>query len=495
MCCHSSSSSGLTSEGKNASSHRGEPWVRDGFEGASEPDLNGGGYGSSDPFATLAIHGGREVDPTTGAILTPIVQSTTFVQERVGQHKGHTYSRASNPTVAALERALGALEKCLPAVAFGTGMGAITTLLLATLRAGDHVVVGDCVYGGTVRLLRVVLAPLGVTASFVDTSDLAAVEGAITAATRLVFIETPANPTLKLTDVAAVAAIARRRGVLLAVDNTFLTPLLLRPLDLGADVAIYSTTKYIEGHNATVGGALTTRNPALAERFTLYRKTLGSIQSPFEAWLTLRGLKTLPLRLRQHCRNAQIVANFLEAHPLVSLVHYPGLANFRQSALAQRQHQTVTGEVLHGGIVTFEVVGGVEAGIRVMNSVKLCALAENLGSVETLITHPVSMTHGDVPPEQRAAAGITDGLIRLSVGLEDPHDIIDDLRQALQHAAVSQGAAAAGQGQPALSREVEKVQVELQTDVWPSDKAGEAASQQGRGAKEIRGSAKVEVAL
>ena len=396
----------------------------------------GGGDGiyDADPYATLAIHGGLEPDPTSGSILTPIVQSTTYVQQRVGVHKGHTYSRASNPTVEALERALGTLEGCLPAVAFNTGMSAITALFLATLRAGDHVVVSDCVYGGTVRLLNVVLAPLGVRASFVNTADPAAVDAAITPSTKLVFIETPANPTLKLTDVAAIAAVARSRGVLLAVDNTFLTPVLLRPLDLGADVAVYSTTKYIEGHNATVGGTLTTRDAGLADRFKLYRKTLGSIQAPFEAWLTLRGLKTLPLRIRQHCRNAQVVAQYLDAHPFVTKVYYPGLASFPQATLAARQHQNDGRGAFHGGIVSFEVRGGVAAGIEVMNSVRLCSLAENLGSVETLITHPVSMTHGDVPPDQRLSAGITDGLIRLSVGLEDPLDIIADLKQALQKA-------------------------------------------------------------
>jgi len=388
--------------------------------------------GEYDPYNTLAIHGGLEPDPTTGAILTPIVQSTTFVQQAVGQHKGHTYSRASNPTVAALERALGALEGALPATAFGTGMGAITALFFATLRAGDHVIVSDVVYGGTVRLLNIVLAPLGVSASFVDTSDPAKVAAAITEKTKLVFIETPANPTLKITDVAAIAAVTKKHGILLAVDNTFLTPVLLRPLDLGADIAVYSTTKYIEGHNATVGGSITTRNFDLNEKFKLYRKTLGSIQSPFEAWLTLRGLKTLPLRIKQHCRNAQIVAEFLEKHPAVERVYYPGLASFPQAQLAKKVHGPNGG--FYGGIVTFEVRGGVEVGITVMNSVKLCSLAENLGAVETLITHPVSMTHGDVPKAQREAAGITDGLIRLSVGLEDPHDIISDLDRALRRA-------------------------------------------------------------
>lgn len=380
-------------------------------------------------FATLAIHAGLEPDPATGAILTPICQSTTYVQSAVGVHKGHTYSRASNPTVSALERVLGALEDAPPAVCFGTGMGAITGLLLGVLKAGDHIVLSDVIYGGTVRLVQQILEPLGITASFVDCTDVRNVAAAITQRTRIVLIETPGNPTLKLVDVAAVARITRTAGVLLAVDNTFLTPAILRPLELGADISVYSTTKYIEGHNATVGGSLVCRDEKLLDRFRLIRKTVGSIQSPFEAWLTLRGVKTLGLRLRRHCSSALTVARWLEKHPKVASVAYPGLESFPQHELALRQHGE--GDDVHGGIVSFEVVGGVEAGIRVMNAVKLCSLAENLGAAETLITHPVSMTHGDVPREQRLAAGITDGLVRLSVGLEEPRDIIRDLEQAL----------------------------------------------------------------
>ncbi len=388
---------------------------------------------ASDPYATVAIHGGLEPDAVSGAILTPIVQSTTYVQQAVGVHRGHTYSRASNPTVSALERALAALEAAPGAVAFNTGMSAITTLFLATLKAGDHIVVGDAVYGGTVRFINIILANLGVKATFVDTSDPRNVAKAVKASTRLVFIETPANPTLKLADVAAIAKICESKRVLLAVDNTFMTPVLLRPLDLGAHIAVYSTTKYIEGHNSTVGGSLVSRDASLLDRFRLIRKTLGSIQSPFESWLTLRGLKTLPLRIRQHSRHALKVAKFLERHPAVSKVHYPGLESFPQRELAKSQHEAGGG--FHGGMLSFELRGGVQAGITLMNSVKLCSLAENLGAVETLITHPVSMTHGDVPVAQRLAAGITDGLVRLSVGLEDPDDIIADLRQALAKAA------------------------------------------------------------
>lgn len=376
-------------------------------------------------IATRALHAGVSPDPVTGAILTPIYQSTTYVQEGVGRHKGHTYSRASNPTVSALEASLGALEDAPPGVCCATGLAGIHVLFLALLKAGDHVVCSDVVYGGTHRLLRQVLGPLGVRASFVDTSDVQQVARAIVPATRLVFIETPANPTLKLTDVAAVARVTKGAGVPLAVDNTFLTPVGLRPLDLGAEVSVYSTTKYIEGHNATVGGALVSRDESLLERLRFIRKSIGCIQAPFDAWLTLKGLKTLPLRLRQHSENAQRVAEWLERAPGVTRVLYPGLASFPQRELSRRQH------ALHAGIVAFEVEGGEEAGRALMEAVELCSLAENLGAAETLITHPASMTHGDIPREEREAVGITDGLVRLSVGLEDPQDLIRDLERGL----------------------------------------------------------------
>jgi cystathionine beta-lyase/cystathionine gamma-synthase len=385
-----------------------------------------------DSHLTSAVHGGLHADPATGAVLTPIYQSTTYRQDAVGVHKGHTYSRASNPTVSALEEALGALEDTPPAVCFATGMAAISAVFLALLKSGDHVVLSEVVYGGTVRLFDQVLNNFGLKASFVDTADPAAVRAAIQPNTRMVFIETPANPTLKLTDVAAIAAITRPAGLLLVVDNTFLTPLLLRPLDLGADITMLSTTKYIEGHNATVGGSIASRDERILDRLRLIRKTLGSIQSPHEAWLTARGIKTLPLRMQQHSRAAQVVAEWLEQHPDVSHVHYPGLASFPQRELAERQHG------LQGGMLSFELKQGAEAGIALMNAVRLCVLAENLGAAESLITHPVSMTHGDVPREMRERIGITDGLVRLSVGLEDPRDIIADLSQALDVARKSE---------------------------------------------------------
>jgi cystathionine beta-lyase/cystathionine gamma-synthase len=380
---------------------------------------------SADLFSTTAVRGGLTPDPTTGAVLTPIYQSTTYHQEAVGVHKGFTYSRAANPTVSALEAALGALEDTPPAVCFATGMAAISSLFLAILKSGDHVVVSDVVYGGTVRLFQQILTNFGIDASFVDTSDPAAVAEAICPNTKLVFIETPANPTLKLTDIAAIAQVAQAAGVKLAVDNTFLTPVLQRPLDLGADISLLSTTKYIEGHNSTVGGSIAARDEALIERLRIVRKTLGCIQSPQESWLTLRGLKTLPLRLQQHSTNAQRVAEWLEQHPKVARVYFPGLTSFPQFSLAEKQQS------LPGGMLSFELKGGADAGIQLMNTVRLCLLAENLGAVETLITHPVSMTHADVPRDIRERTGITDGLVRLSVGLENPADIIADLENAL----------------------------------------------------------------
>lgn len=380
-------------------------------------------------LSTLAIHGGPGPDPTTGAILPPIVQSTTYVQQSVGNHKGYTYSRASNPTVSALEQALGAIENAPPSVCFSTGLAAETALFLTLLRSGDHVVCSEVVYGGTVRLLREILSGLGITATFVDTADALLVAGAITPATKLIFIETPGNPTLRLADIRGIAAVAKQHGIPLAVDNTFLTPVLQRPLELGADISLYSTTKHIEGHNSTVGGAITTLDAALLDRLRFIRKSVGSIQAPLDAWLTLRGLKTLPLRIKQHSQNALEVARWLENHPQVNRVLYPGLDSFPQHALAAAQHRG-----FHGGLLAFEVEGGAEAGRRVLNSVKVCSLAENLGAVETLITHPVTMTHGDVPREQREKVDITDGLIRLSVGLEDPADIIADLSQAIDAA-------------------------------------------------------------
>jgi cystathionine beta-lyase/cystathionine gamma-synthase len=380
-------------------------------------------------FETLALHAGTTADPVTGAMLTPIYQTTTYRQEAVGKDKGFKYSRSGNPTVSALERRLAAIEGAEFATCYSTGLAATTALFLALLKSGDRLVSSQAVYGGTVRLLRQTLAPFGVKADFVDTSNADAFAKALQKPTRLVFIETPANPTLKLTDIDLASRLAKKAGALLVVDNTLLTPALQRPLDLGADIVLHSTTKFIEGHNATVGGALITRDASLHDQFLFTRNTIGTIQSPFAAWLTLQGVKTLPLRMARHCENAGRVARFLESHPRITRLVYPGLESFPQFELARRQQSA------GGALIAFEVEGGVEAGVHLMNSVRLCALAENLGAAETIVTHPVSMTHGAVPPEQRAAAGITDGLVRLSVGLENPNDIIADLAQALDASA------------------------------------------------------------
>lgn len=374
---------------------------------------------------TIAIHGGSSPESYADSVVFPIFQTATFAQEEVGVTKGHSYSRVSNPTVDALERSIGALEGTPPAVCFRTGMAAETTLFLSVLKAGDHAIISDVVYGGTVRLFDEVLHGLDIAHSSVDSAKPELVERAITPRTRIIFIETPGNPTMKLTDIAAISEIARRHKVLLAVDNTFLTPILQRPIELGADVSILSTTKYIEGHNSTVGGSLATNDEQLLERFRLIRKTIGAIQAPLDAWLTLRGIKTLPVRMKVHSENAEMIAQWLEQHPAVARVYYPGLDSFPQKKLAQRQQHAF------GGMLSFELHGGPENALRVMNALRLCTRAESLGGVETLVTHPATATHADVPAETRQEWGITDGLIRLSAGLEAAADIIADLNQAL----------------------------------------------------------------
>lgn len=384
---------------------------------------------------TLALHAGALPDPTTGAILTPIYQTTTYRQAAVGEDKGYTYSRAGNPTVTALEKRLAALDGAEYATCFSSGLAATTALFLGLLSAGDRVVVSEVCYGGTVRLLEQLFGSFGVHAEFIDTSDENTLRNALATRAKLVFIETPANPTLRLTDIELASRLAKVAGAIVVVDNTLLTPVLQRPLELGADISLHSTTKFIEGHNATIGGALITNDKKLNERFDFVRKSTGTIQAPFDAWLTLQGAKTLPLRIRQHSENALRIARYLAAHPRISTLHYPGLESFPQFELAERQQQS------GGALISFEVAGGTDAGIKLMNSVKLCSLAENLGSAETLITHPASMTHAAVRKEQREAAGITDGLVRLSVGLENPADIIADLEQALK-TEIGEGAAA-----------------------------------------------------
>ena len=378
-------------------------------------------------FRTTQIHAGVEPDPITGAILTPIHQSTTFVQESVDDYlaKGYSYSRAGNPTVAVFEDKVNTLEGGVGATAYGTGMAATTAVMLSQLDAGDHVIFSDVVYGGTHRFATKVMARFGVESEFVDTSDPANVRNAVRDTTKMVFTETPANPTLKLTDLAAISEITRGAGVLHVVDNTFLTPYYQRPLELGADLVIHSTTKYMDGHNATLGGAVVAGTDELQESLKFMQTAGGFIMSPMVAWLTLQGTKTLANRMDAQSANAMAVAEFLEGHPKVKQVAYPGLESFPQHELARRQASGF------GAMVWFEVVGGLDAGKILMKAVELWSLAENLGSVESLITHSPTMTHGGMTPEERHKVGIVDGLVRLSVGLEDAEDLIADLDQAL----------------------------------------------------------------
>ena len=358
------------------------------------------------------------------SLVQPLVQSTTFVREGLESRAEHRYSRESNPTVAALESALGDLEGAPPAVAYSTGLAAETGLFQTLLSAGDHVVCSRAVYGGTTRLLQKILARFGVAATFVDTRDLDLLAAAIRPETKLLFLETPANPTLDLTDVRAAAAIARRAGVLSAVDNTFLTAVLQRPLDLGADFSVLSTTKFVDGHSAALGGAIVGRDEALLAELRFVRKCTGTIQTPFNAWLTLQGLKTLPLRIRRQSESAAWIAESLAGLEDVARVFYPTLL---ARDLAERQHLGA-----HGAVVSFELAGGFERARAFLSRVELCTLVEHVGSVETLLTHSASMTHGGVSPEDRTAAGVSEGLLRLSVGLEDPGDVLADLEQAIR---------------------------------------------------------------
>ena len=378
-------------------------------------------------FRTKQIHAGVEPDPVTGAILTPIYQATTFVQDTVDEYmaKGYSYSRSGNPTVRALEEKLTALEGGVDATAYGTGMAATVAVFLATLAAGDHVVIGDVVYGGTYRFADQFLTRFGVDVTFVDASDLAAVADSVRDNTRLIFTETPANPTLKVTDLAAVSEICRSAGLLHATDNTFLTPYFQRPFELGADIIIHSTTKFLDGHNATLGGVVVVNDAQLQEKIAFARLSAGLVMSPMVAWLTLQGIKTLSERMDRQSATAMEIATHLQAHPAVEFVGYPGLENHPAYQLSAKQ---ATG---FGAMVSFEVKGGLEASKRVMDGIELWSLAENLGSVESLITHPVTMTHAAVPRDRRLAVGIGDGLIRLSVGLEDAEDLIEALDRAL----------------------------------------------------------------
>jgi cystathionine beta-lyase/cystathionine gamma-synthase len=375
-------------------------------------------------FSTVCIHAGQTPDPGTGAIITPIFQTSTYVQEAVGRHKGFEYARTQNPTRSAVEANLAAIEGGRAAFAFASGMSAINAIV-ARLASGDHVIVTDNTYGGTFRLFDKVLTRYGIVFSFVDTSDLAAVERAFTPTTRLVFVETPTNPVLRLTDIAAVADLTHRHGARLAVDNTFASPCLQRPLQLGADLVVHSTTKYLNGHSDSVGGVVVAERDEDIEWLRFIQNSAGAILSPFDSWLVLRGTKTLTLRMAQHSANGLGLATYLASHPKVARVLYPGLPSHPQFDLARRQMPNGC-----GGMLSFEA-GSPDEARRVLNRFSLMALAESLGGVETLVCHPASMTHASVPPERRAAIGLSDSLIRISAGIEDLADLIDDLAQAL----------------------------------------------------------------
>jgi cystathionine beta-lyase/cystathionine gamma-synthase len=374
-------------------------------------------------FSTICIHAGQEPDPTTGAIITPIYQTSTYVQEEVGRHKGYEYARTQNPTRFALEKNLAAIEGGKAAYAFASGMaaiGAVTTML----KSGDHMVVTDNTYGGTYRLFERVLRQYQLSFSYVDTSQPDLIEAAIRPETKMLFIETPTNPVLRLTDLAGVSEIARRHNVRLVVDNTFASPCVQRPIEFGADMVIHSTTKYLNGHSDSIGGIVVAVRDDDIEWLKFIQNTEGAILSPFDSWLVLRGTKTLAVRMAQHNVNGQALAEFLDGHPKVKQVLYPGLPSHPQHELAKRQMRGF------GGMIAFDV-GTMEAAYDVCKRVRLMALAESLGGVETLIGHPAAMTHASVPPERRAAIGLTDSLVRISAGIEDPADLIDDLKQAL----------------------------------------------------------------
>jgi cystathionine gamma-lyase len=375
-------------------------------------------------FDTRCVRAAISPEPVTGAIVPPIFQSATYVLEEVGRDKGFDYTRSSNPSRAVLEGALAAIEGASHCATFASGMSAVDAAL-RTLDAGDHVVSSDDVYGGVSRLFNTVLSRHGFEFTYVDSSDPENVERAMRPNTKLVWIETPTNPLLKISDVRAVADVAHAHGVPLAVDSTFATPALLRPFEYGADIVMHSTTKYLSGHNQIIGGAILTNDAAYHEKMRYQQKAIGAVPSPFDTWLVLAGLKTLHLRMARHSENALAVARFLEDHERVSRVSYPGLPSHPGHAVARAQMSAFS------GMISFELKGGVDAGRALMNGVELCALAESLGAVETMITHPATMTHVDVPKDEREARGLTDGLVRLSCGIEDKEDIIADLARSL----------------------------------------------------------------
>jgi cystathionine gamma-lyase len=377
-------------------------------------------------FATQCIHAGQEPDPTTGAVMPPIYTTSTYAQSSPGVHKGYDYSRTRNPTRGAYERCVAALEGGTHGFAFASGMAAAATLL-ELLDAGSHVIAMEDLYGGTFRLFeRVRKRTASLEVSFVDLSDFSKLEQAVRPNTKMIWIETPTNPTLRLVDIERVAAFARQRGILTVVDNTFASPWVQQPLELGADIVMHSATKYLNGHSDMIGGVAVTKDAALAERIGFLQNAIGAIAGPFDAFMALRGLKTLALRMRQSSENALAIASWLESHPQVERVLYPGLPSHPQHELAKKQMKNG-----YSGIVTFFVKGGLDGARRFLERLRIFTIAESLGGVESLVDHPGLMTHASIPPEQRKALGIDDSLIRLSVGIEDVQDLIADLKSAL----------------------------------------------------------------
>ena len=374
-------------------------------------------------FGTKVVRAGNCFSDQTGAIIPPIYQTATYCLEEVGQDKGYDYSRSSNPTRQALENALAEIENAPYAVVFSSGMSAVDSCM-RLLKSGDHVVCSDDVYGGVIRLFDTILVDFGVSVTYVDTSHPESVLKAIRQETRLIWLETPTNPLLKISSIEEISQIAKAHGILLGVDTTFATPALLRPFELGADIVLHSTTKYLSGHNQLIGGVLITKDKEIYDRLKHLQRSIGAVPGPFDCWLTLLGLRTLSLRMQKHCSNAQSVASFLEKQASVERIFYPGLKSHHRHDVAAREMRNF------GGMMSFELKGGVPAGKFFINSLKFCCLAESLGAVETMVTHPASMTHAAVPKENREARGLTDGLIRLSIGIEEPEDIIADLEQA-----------------------------------------------------------------
>ena len=376
-------------------------------------------------FDTKCVRAAIKPDPTTGSIVPPIYQSATFVLPGIGEDLGFDYTRSSNPTRQVLEEQMAVIEGVRHGCAFASGMSAVDAVM-RMFKSGDHIVSSDDVYGGVSRLFNRILIHFGMEFTYVNTSNPEEVEAAIRPETKMVWIETPTNPLLKVTDVEAVGKIAHDHGLLFGVDSTFATPYHLRPAEYGADIVMHSTTKYLSGHNLIIGGLVLTEQDEIQEKMKYVQKSVGAVPSPFDCWLITEGLKTLSLRMARHAENGMRVAEYLEAHAKVSRVIYPGLASHPRHEVAARQMENG-----FSGMISFELEGGIDAGIQLMNLVELCALAESLGSVETMITHPASMTHVEVPEEERRARGLSDGLVRLSVGIEDADDVIADLEQAL----------------------------------------------------------------